>query len=44
MPNAVIPDTTPLTAFAVPLQEVERQSGFLFYERIQEKYRKLKSK
>ena len=38
MPNREIPDHTPLSSFQVKLEEVERASGFLFFERIQNKY------
>eukprot|EP01136_Pigoraptor_vietnamica_P017399 Opistho-1_new@62487 len=38
MPNVVIPDSTPLAVFKVPLIEVEKASGFLFFDRIPNKH------
>eukprot|EP00123_Amoebidium_parasiticum_P015455 comp22980_c0_seq1/m.36560 comp22980_c0_seq1/g.36560 ORF comp22980_c0_seq1/g.36560 comp22980_c0_seq1/m.36560 type:complete len:306 (-) comp22980_c0_seq1:735-1652(-) len=42
LPNAPIDESTPLQSFRVPLQEVERASGHLFYENLPGKYAKVK--
>lgn len=34
LPNAPIPDNTPLEAFKVPLDAVERGAGLVFFERM----------
>ena len=34
MPNAPIYDSTPLTAFQVPLEFIERASGLLFFDEL----------
>eukprot|EP01137_Pigoraptor_chileana_P020926 Opistho-2@83952 len=38
LPNVVIPDSTPISVFKVPLIEVEKASGFLFFDKIPNKY------
>lgn len=37
MPNAVIPDDTPLESFKVPPESIERAAGLLFFDRINRK-------
>lgn len=34
MPNAAIPDETPISDFLVPLDTIERPAGFLIFERM----------
>ncbi|KAL3991125.1 DNA/RNA non-specific endonuclease family protein [Acanthocheilonema viteae] len=34
LPNAVIPDDTPLTSFMVPLDSIERSAGFLIFDKL----------
>lgn len=34
LPNAVIPDSTPLSAFYVPLEVIQRASGLLIYDKL----------
>lgn len=34
MPNAPIDDNTPLKAFRVPLDSIERSAGFLIFEKV----------
>ncbi|VDK67696.1 unnamed protein product [Litomosoides sigmodontis] len=34
LPNAVIPDATPLTSFMVPLDSIERSAGFLIFDQL----------
>ncbi|KAI9318008.1 hypothetical protein BX666DRAFT_1933827 [Dichotomocladium elegans] len=37
LPNAVIPDSTPLEAFRVPVDAVERGAGLTFFDHLREK-------
>uniref|UniRef100_A0A915PFR7 Endonuclease n=1 Tax=Setaria digitata TaxID=48799 RepID=A0A915PFR7_9BILA len=34
LPNAAIPDDTPLTSFMVPLDSIERSAGFLIFDKL----------
>jgi len=34
MPNAPISDSTPLTAFQVPPESIERAAGLLFFDKL----------
>jgi len=34
LPNAVIPNETPLKNFMVPLESIERSAGFLIFEKV----------
>uniref|UniRef100_A0A7E4URI0 Endonuclease n=1 Tax=Panagrellus redivivus TaxID=6233 RepID=A0A7E4URI0_PANRE len=34
LPNAVIPDETPISQFLVPLDEIERAAGFLIFDKV----------
>lgn len=38
LPNTAIPDHTPLTAFKVPLDAVERGAGLTFFDQMESKY------